>query len=87
MRIPFGGAGEIAPVEAECDMDHFENHIRKIGVVYVCEWFGYDWDSEFTRETIRVLRERTSNKSRPADASVYRGPGHLEQTGYLEPDK
>jgi hypothetical protein len=42
-----------------CGADVFENAIRRAGVVYACEWFGHAPDSEFTAETIRVLRERS----------------------------
>ena len=39
-------------------MDRFENAIREIGVAAACEWFGYSHDSEFTKETARILDER-----------------------------
>lgn len=39
-------------------MDRFENAIREVGVVAACEWFGYSADSDFTKETSRVLDER-----------------------------
>lgn len=41
-------------------MDRFENAIREVGVVTACEWFGYRPDSEFTKETVRVLAERAA---------------------------
>ena len=41
-------------------MDRFENAIREIGVVAACEWFGYSHDSEFTKETARILDERAT---------------------------
>ena len=41
-------------------MDRFENAIREIGVVAACEWFGYSHDSEFTKETARILDERAA---------------------------
>ena len=41
-------------------MDRFENAIRTVGVVAACEWFGHRPDSEFTKETIRVLNERAA---------------------------
>lgn len=55
MKIKFGGAGEIPPVEVKDEFDEFENHIRKIGVVSACEWFGYEPSSDFTDETIKIL--------------------------------
>lgn len=58
-KIPYGSLGEIPPVEVKCPADAFENEIRKIGVVWACEWFGYSSDSEFTRETIKTLLERS----------------------------
>ena len=44
-------------------MDRFENAIREVGVVAACEWFGHGADSEFTKETIRVLDERAAMAS------------------------
>ena len=58
-HIEFGGAGEITPANVKCPMDEFENNVRAIGVVCACEWFGHDRDSEFTKETIRTLLERS----------------------------
>jgi len=60
MSIPYGGPDEIPQVEVQVPADEFENMIRKMGVVFACEWFGYSPDSEFTAETVRVLRERSS---------------------------
>lgn len=57
------GPGEIPPVRERTPMEVFENAIRAIGVANACEWFGHSTDSEFTRETIEVLIER-SNESR-----------------------
>jgi hypothetical protein len=46
--------------------DQFENAIRRFGVVNACEWFGHRPDSEFTKDTIRVLDERlTENRKQP----------------------
>ena len=45
--------------------DRFEDAIREVGTVFACEWFGYASDSEFTRETIRVLSERAAMKDKP----------------------
>lgn len=44
--------------EGRTPMDRFENAIREVGVVAACEWFGHRPDSEFTKETQRVLNER-----------------------------
>ena len=41
-------------------MDRFENAIREVGVVAACEWFGHKHDSDFTKETARVLAERAA---------------------------
>lgn len=38
--------------------DRFENAVREFGVVNACEWFGHRADSEFTKESIRILAER-----------------------------
>lgn len=61
-KIQFGGPGEIALAEEKCPMDCFENHIRKIGVVTACEWFGHAADSEFVKETVAILIERSNYK-------------------------
>lgn len=47
-------------VPERAPMDRFENAIREIGVVAACEWFGYSHDSEFTKETARILDERAA---------------------------
>ena len=61
-KIEFGGAGEVPPAEVKCPMDEFENHMRAIGIVCACEWFGHDRDSAFTADTIRTLKERSNAK-------------------------
>lgn len=55
----YGKAGAIPPCEVKCDMDRFENMIREYGVFLICEWFGHDKDSDFTKSTIKVLCERS----------------------------
>jgi hypothetical protein len=67
-----GKAGAIKPVIELTTGDVFENAIRAIGVFAACEWFGYLSDSEFTKDTIRVLVERTeqSEKDRELAASI-----------------
>lgn len=47
-------------VPEQTPMDRFENAIREFGVVPACEWFGHSSDSEFTKETARVLDERAA---------------------------
>lgn len=69
MIIEFGNAGDIPYADEKCGMDVFENHIREIGVVTVCEWFGYAPDSDFTKETIRVLKERSNTAVKPVAAA------------------
>ena len=61
-KIPYGSPGEIPPAEVKCRADDFENEIRKIGVVWAAEWWGYSSDSEFTKETIEILLERSGIK-------------------------
>lgn len=51
-------AGGWVAVPESTTGDAFENAIRRYGVVAACEWFGYAHDSEFTKETQRVLNER-----------------------------
>jgi hypothetical protein len=61
MSIPDGGRPEeIPPVVELVPADVFENAVRKIGVANACEWFGHDIDSQFTLDTIAVLRERSA---------------------------
>jgi hypothetical protein len=60
-RVAYGAAGAIPPVAEMTTGDVFENAIRRIGVVFACEWFGHAPDSEFTRETIRILRQRAGD--------------------------
>lgn len=61
-RIPNGGSNEISPVNELTQGDVWENQIRMYGVINACEWFGYDADSDFTKETIRVLMTRSSER-------------------------
>ena len=58
-KIPYGGAGQIPPVVVKCPADAFENVIREYGVVFACEWFGHEYNSEFTKETIKELMQRS----------------------------
>lgn len=58
-KIPHGGPGEIPPVDERVPADAFDNNIRAFGVVNACEWFGHDPDSQFTADTIRLLRIRS----------------------------
>ena len=62
-KIPYGSPGDIPPVEgvisSQCKADEFENYIREFGVVNACEWFNHSYDSEFTKETIELLLERS----------------------------
>jgi len=57
--MKYGNENEIPPCEVKCRADIFENAIREIGVEFACEWFGHAADSEFTKETIKVLCERS----------------------------
>jgi hypothetical protein len=57
--IKDGGPGDLPPVEVKCPNDEFENAIRKIGVVAACEWFDHAFNSSFTAESIKVLRDRS----------------------------
>lgn len=59
----YGGPSEIMPVPVSCLAEEFENAIRRHGVVFCCEWFGYAPDSEFTAETIRILLARSAEKN------------------------
>jgi len=55
----YGSAGAIPEVEVKCLADEFENVIRRNGVLFCCEWFGHAKDSDFTKETIITLLERS----------------------------
>lgn len=66
-NIKFGGANEIPLVEESCPIHVFENNIRKIGVVAACEWFGHESDSDFTKETIAILLERSGVEIEPTE--------------------
>ncbi len=57
--MKYGGKSDIPVCEVKCQADIFENAIREIGVEFACEWFGYSYDSEFTKDTIKVLCERS----------------------------
>ena len=57
--MKYGKQNEIPACEVKCPADVFENAIREIGVEFACEWFGHDVDSEFTKETVRMLCERS----------------------------
>ena len=57
--MKYGNKNEIPPCEVKCRADIFENAIREIGVEFACKWFGHEANSEFTKETIKVLCERS----------------------------
>lgn len=67
-QIKDGGPGAISPVPVQVPADAWENTIRAYGVVNACEWFGHAFDSEFTAETIRILRERSDEAAREVQA-------------------
>lgn len=54
---------ELAPVPERTPLDRFENAIREVGVIAACEWFGYRFDSDFTKETFRILAERSEKQT------------------------
>jgi hypothetical protein len=66
-RVAYGAAGAIPLVDETTTGNVFENAIRRIGAVAACEWFGHAPDSEFTRETIRVLQQRAGVRPNVAD--------------------
>ena len=57
--MQYGYRKEIPNCEVKCPADVFENAIREIGVEFACEWFGHNADSEFTRETVKTLCDRS----------------------------
>ena len=56
-----GGKNEIPACEVACPADVFENAIREIGVVFACEWFGHKENSDFTKQAIKMLYERSGS--------------------------
>lgn len=58
--MKYGNGNEIPPCKVRCPADIFENAIRAIGAEAACEWFGHSCDSDFTKSTIKILRERSS---------------------------
>jgi len=59
-----GEKNELNPVVENCEMDVFENHIRRLGIEFVCTWFGHEKDSEFTQEAIDILTARSNGEDR-----------------------
>jgi len=57
--MDYGRARAIPEAPVRCPADMFENAIREFGVEFCCEWFGHDADGDFTKETIRVLCDRS----------------------------
>lgn len=57
--MKYAKSGEIPAVEIKCPMDRFENIVREMGVAFACEWFGHDVYSDFTKEAIITLCERS----------------------------
>lgn len=58
-------AGKLERVVERTTGDRFENAVREFGVVNACEWFGHAADSEFTKETVRLLIERAKAQPSP----------------------
>lgn len=71
-RGAYGEAWAIPLVDEDTPCAVFENAIRRIGVVFACEWFGHAPDSDFTRETIRVLRKRSGEQTAASAGQVER---------------
>ena len=57
--MKYGKKNEIPYCKVKCMDDIFENAIRDYGVESACEWFGHNADSDFTKEIIKVLCERS----------------------------
>lgn len=53
-------SARLNPVIERTPADRFENAIREVGVIAACEWFGHRADSDFTKETQRLLAERSA---------------------------
>ena len=58
--MDYKNENEIPPCEVMSKSDIFENAIRAIGVESACEWFGHDAGSDFTKDTIKILLERSN---------------------------
>ena len=52
-------AGAIPQVDVKTPCDEFENLIRKVGVGFACEWFGYDQDTDFSMDAVNELCDRS----------------------------
>lgn len=61
-------SNEVVLVPVRTTGDKFENAIREYGIVNACEWFGHAPDSEFTKETIKVLAERATKTQEAASS-------------------
>ena len=57
-KVLDGNPGDLPPVDAMTPAERFDNAIREFGVVNACEWFGHHSTSEFTKETVDILRSR-----------------------------
>lgn len=62
--VALAGRAPVALVDERTSGDCFENAIRKFGVVAACEWFGHAPNSDFTKETTKLLDERVANSGR-----------------------
>mgnify|MGYP000495242330 CR=1 FL=1 len=40
---------------ASCDVDKLENAIKKIGIGFTCEYFGYDEDGPKAKELVNAM--------------------------------
>lgn len=61
----YGHARAIPPAAETVPADRWDNIIREWGVVYACEWFGHHRSSDFTRDTITELLDRSAKSPAP----------------------
>lgn len=50
--------GALPMVKVNVPADEFDNLVRQWGVGFCSEWFGHQFISEFSTETVRVLQDR-----------------------------
>lgn len=57
-------SGALPQVSAKTGSEDFENAIRRFGIGNACEYFGYEFDGQFSQDTLAWLKHRyeESNK-------------------------
>lgn len=45
----------IPQCEVKCDVDKLENAIKKVGIGFTCEYFGYSSDGPMAKELVNAM--------------------------------